>query len=279
MKRSLTSGLLIFMACCAGAQTPILQIYKLQSPSPNRKPISGQTVTFAPMSPSIEVITGAPFCAEQHAQAFHTNSDGTQAPAGKEAVSQTCRDSKGRTYAVNPLPFSGRNPDNSNILIYKVRDPVSGFQYLVDTLNHVAHRFPLKVERDTALNTALDPSSSQAAQRAANSPNPKRPTSSTVSLGTQVFDGEPAEGTRRTTTFPTGSRGNDAPFSEVYEAWISPYLRIPILEKITSPLTHDSTIRLVKISRVEPEPNLFVIPSDYKIGDEIGSFEITWKFN
>jgi hypothetical protein len=231
------------------------------------------------MPPFMQPITGAPYCAEQHAQSFRTYADGTRVPGGMEGVIQVCRDSKGRTYEERRTIPSQRNPDRPPVFILNVRDPITGFQYIVDPTNHVAHRFPLKVEGEPPPANGRSASTPQAAQSNSSPPDPKRPIISTISLGTQVFEGEPANGRRITITYPTGSRGNDAPFSEVHEIWTSPYLKVPILQKNSDPISHDSVVSLTRITRIEPDPNLFLIPSDYKIIDEVGPFDITWYFN
>jgi len=242
-------------------------------------------MTIQPMAPSIRPITGAPYCAEQHAQHFRTDANGAQHASGTEGVIHFCRDSRGRTYQdfhVDIVP-SNLDPTPRPLYTFRVRDPVAGVQYIIDPQNHVAHRFPLTIDTELPSGAArggpAPQANQQTAQRSSDSPDPKRPIITHVSLGTQIFEGEPAEGHRTVITYPTGSRGNDGPFSETQEQWISPYLKLPILIKITNPLSFDSVIRLTKITRNEPDPNLFLIPSDYKIVDENGPFEVTWYFN
>jgi hypothetical protein len=281
MKSGILIGSLFLFVCCATAQSAAAQIFSPQppAPAPKSKNAPSQKVSFAPMEGSLRPITGAPYCAEQHAQHFKTDADGTRHTSGTEGVLQTCRDSKGRTYQVNDFHPNDRYPDRPPILIIRLRDPVTGFQYIVDPMNHVAHRFSMKVETAPAPGGVRGQSPQQNAQRDSGPPDPKRPISSTISLGTQIFEGEPADGRRTMTTYPTGSHGNDAPFSQVYEVWISPYLKVPILTKTSDPLTFDAVIRLTNITRNEPDPNLFVIPPDYKIVVEVGPFDITWYFN
>jgi hypothetical protein len=137
----------------------------------------------------------------------------------------------------------------------------------------------LKVESEPAPLAARGRTAAQAPKKDSSPPDPKRPITSIISLGTQTFEGEPAEGHRIVITYPTGSRGNDAPFSESQEVWVSSYLKIPIVTKLSNPLTFDADIRLTKITRIEPDPNLFLIPADFKIVDEVGPFDITWYFN
>jgi hypothetical protein len=59
--------------------------------------------------------------------------------------------------------------------------------------------------------------------------------------------------------------GNDRPFSTVNERWISPELKVTVLTKRTDPRNGDTTVKLVNISRAEPDPNLFRPPADYTV--------------
>jgi hypothetical protein len=59
--------------------------------------------------------------------------------------------------------------------------------------------------------------------------NPPKATSE--SLGTQVIEGVNAEGTRRTTTWAVGSRGNDRDIVVTNETWFSEQLQLEVLNK------------------------------------------------
>ena len=43
------------------------------------------------------------------------------------------------------------------------------------------------------------------------------------------------------------------------------------------PRSGDSTIQILNLSRVEPDPSLFTVPPDYSVVDEAGSFTIKVK--
>jgi hypothetical protein len=75
------------------------------------------------------------------------------------------------------------------------------------------------------------------------------------------------EGTRITTTYPTGSFGNDRPFAAVSETWVSKDLREVILSKRSDPRTGETVQQLTDIDRSEPDPTLFRIPADYTVED------------
>lgn len=74
-----------------------------------------------------------------------------------------------------------------------------------------------------------------------------------------------AEGVRRTTTIPAGQIGNELPINIVSEEWTSPDLQVLVLTQHTDPRIGESSYRLLNVTRSEPNPTLFQVPSDYTI--------------
>ncbi len=146
-------------------------------------------------------------------------------------------------------------------MIVEIYDPIAGFRYTLDTLDHVAHR--QKVPSFT--------------------PTPAANFSKTViqppaeSLGIQMINGVPAEGQRTTQTIPAGAQGNDRPINVVSESWFSPELRITILSKRSDPRSGETTTQIVNIIRADPDPSLFTIPADYAAVDETDPFTIRYS--
>ena len=93
----------------------------------------------------------------------------------------------------------------------------------------------------------------------------QRPQFSHESLGTQTIEGVLAEGSRTTVVYPIGAFGNDRPITTVSETWMSPELKMVVLSKNSDPRNGDSTTSLTNLSRSEPDPSLFQIPSDYQV--------------
>ena len=154
----------------------------------------------------------------------------------------------------------------------EISDPVSGAHYTLDPRSRTARKFPSAPPPPPTSTT----STSQrlpvpAAIPALSVPSPDsqspRPQFSHESLGTQTIDGVLAEGARTTVTYPIGAVGNDRPISTVSETWTSPELKTVVLRKNSDPRSGESTTKLTNISRVEPDPSLFQIPSDYEIVD------------
>lgn len=87
----------------------------------------------------------------------------------------------------------------------------------------------------------------------------------TEDLGTRDIEGVSAEGTRRITTIPEGSIGNERPIEIVYERWYSKELGLVIYSKHSDPRFGEQTYRVTNIIRAEPDPSLFAVPQGYKV--------------
>ncbi len=85
------------------------------------------------------------------------------------------------------------------------------------------------------------------------------------SLGTQNIEGVTAEGTRTTSTIPTGAIGNDRPLQIVNERWFSPDLQMVVQSRFSDPRTGEETFHLTNISRGEPAAYLFQVPAGYQV--------------
>ena len=70
-----------------------------------------------------------------------------------------------------------------------------------------------------------------------------------------------------TTTIPAGQMGNLNPINVVTERWISKELQMAVLITRRDPRSGDTVYRLTNIVRAEPPPDLFTVPSDYRIVD------------
>ena len=85
-------------------------------------------------------------------------------------------------------------------------------------------------------------------------------------LGEQTIEGVRATGTRSTTVIPAGSSlGNLNEIRIVSEQWFSPDLEVLVLTKHSDPRVGETIYKLVNIVRGQPDPNLFVVPPDYKV--------------
>jgi len=62
----------------------------------------------------------------------------------------------------------------------------------------------------------------------------------------------------------------------VTEMWMSPDLRVMVLDKHSDPRMGDFTMKLTNITRGDPPATLFQIPPDYTVVDEPGAFTLKY---
>lgn len=220
------------------------------------------------------VITGIPYSAEEVSDRTQTLGDGTHITQ-KTQITKRYRDSEGRTRFERPM-FMGTNTAFEDLTVVEINDPVSGYRYVLDTYNRVAHRFspPEKANEPARYTQEARPVSQATAPApvrqapAAVPPRTTNPEMSTESLGTQIIEGVSAEGKRVTRTFPIGAVGNDKPIVDSWETWFSPELRVTVLSKDSDPRSGEQITRMQNINRSEPDPALFRPPLDYQLVDE-----------
>lgn len=198
----------------------------------------GHTMTIGMPPPPLHaaVVIGAPYSAEEVSDQTQTLADGTHITQ-ETRMRKFYRDSEGRTRTERPFFMSSATWNGTSefddVMVVEINDPISGFRYILDTYNRVAHRFSRPESAENASAPARytqearvlpQPTTSTPAHQAqASAPSrPAGPETSTESLGTQVIEGVSVEGKRFTRTFPVGTIGNDRPIVSVSESWFSP---------------------------------------------------------
>ena len=170
------------------------------------------------------------------------------------------RDSLGRIrneYTIAPRP--GQATPNISI---EIEDPVAGYRYRLDPQTRIARREILPpLRRPGALQTTSTTTPPPAA------PDSNRPQTSRESLGTKTFNGVQAEGNKITMLWPVDALGNDRPITNVSETWISRELGLVVSRTTSDPRSGETTLRLLNLSRAEPDASLFQPPADYRIED------------
>lgn len=227
--------------------------------------------SIGPALPGGAAVTGAPYSGEEVTEHVQTLADGTHItqPSPKTVF---YRDSLGRTRIERTFPLPPGASEAAGPNFIEISDPVSGAHYTLDPRNRTAHKFPgAPPPPPTGTMATTQRLAVPAPIPALSVPSPDsqraRPQFSHESLGTQTIDGILAESERTTVTFPIGAVGNDRPITTVSETWTASELKIVVLRKNSDPRNGDSTTRLTNISRLEPDPSLFQIPSDYEIVD------------
>ncbi|HKE84926.1 MAG TPA: hypothetical protein VKB50_14290 [Vicinamibacterales bacterium] len=240
---------------------------------------------------NVPPITGAPFTADAATEFTQTLSDGNRIE--QRFSTSIARDTKGRTRReqqmalVGPLSVlrlttepknaaagaGGRGravwtsaaPSNEPQRYVVITDPVEHVSYTLYEQTREALRSPaLIVQRREDLNTATLKLKRAEADGAGASRGPV-----VQDLGTRQIEGVNATGTRTTNTIPAGEIGNLAPINLVTERWFSAELGMAVLITRSDPRSGDTVYRLTNIVRAEPPPDLFTVPSDYKLVDSL----------
>jgi hypothetical protein len=200
---------------------------------------------------------GEPYSAETETEKDQTLSDGTTIRL-KGITLRTFRDVDGRTRSEHfPLMLVAHPSQDEQPLLVIISDPGAHTMYQLNPKTHVAL---LMIPIDLTM-PAMKPSPSRQPPK----PAPAHAETKTEDLGTQTIEGLLVDGTRTTRTLPVGMEGNDRPLTTVSERWISKELNLLVLSKTTSPAVGEETVRLINISRDDPDPTLFRIPADYTI--------------
>jgi hypothetical protein len=193
-----------------------------------------------------KVVQGAPYSAQSVTQFTQTLANGDHIQ--RTTTASVVRDSQGRTRTERSFSAIGalsaeKNAARSVIIV----DPVASKSYVLDAESHTARSTPLPAARPNAR-----PFRNSAAAK-------------TEDLGTQVVQGLSAQGKRITRTIPAGREGNEKEIDIVTETWYSPDLQVVVMSKTSDPRFGDSVYQLNAITRAEPDPALFAVPSDYTV--------------
>ncbi|MGI9165093.1 MAG: hypothetical protein ACR2G5_01665 [Pyrinomonadaceae bacterium] len=240
-----------------------------------------------------KLVKGAPYSAQALTETTQILSDGNRI-INKSAAS-VYRDSEGRTRreqtlrAIGPFATAGDTPQTIFI-----NDPVTGVNYALDPRSRVARKMaPMRFD----FKIAPPPGGERSAGGPPQGPPPERAEmhsevflrsgpppppgaeggvvmewhggpergGKTESLGRQTIEGVEAEGTRNTTTIPTGEIGNERSLEIVFERWYSPELQTVVMTRHADPRFGETIYRLTNISRDEPVRSLFEVPANYTV--------------
>ena len=223
------------------------------------------TLRYTPGNSVMGAETGAPWSG-LFVEERRTTPGGGSAPVVKTSpLYSVARDSAGRSLA-NPLFPSTHPPelDGGNFGVALLLDPVAGYRYIVDSVNHVAHRIPTKFNV-----WPFKPPVFLSGGEAINGiPIPVKE----EDLGERVISGVTAVGVRRTHQVPLELRTR-MPVS-IDETWADPKTGAPLVQVRTMP-TAITTETIENYKPGDPDPAILKVPSDYKIVDETVPFTFT----
>jgi hypothetical protein len=206
-----------------------------------------------------KTVTGAPFTATFSQATTQVFADGNHIQ--RTTTGTLARDGNGRFRRDMTLPAigdwatAGKTPPH----VIFIKDPVAGADYILRPDDKTARKLP---------------SPPSGFGKGGSGPHPQFAQNdvTTTSLPPQTLNGVSVQGTLTTRTIPAGAIGNEKPIVISVERWYSPDLQMNVMIKRIDPRTGDNVFQLTSIVRTEPDPSLFVVPSDYivKEGGKMG---------
>jgi len=247
-----------------------------------------------------EPVAGVPYSAEAVTTVVQSLADGNRIV--RESKAQISRDGKGRTRREQGLamfgPLVGGANGAGDQRHVQISDPETKTTIMLDLENKIAHKmaapqFRLMPEAGGAIaaagqnvevdhfEMALPPPPGPGGRGSGPLPGAGYLAFSSQlllgggasakpiveDLGKQFMEGVSAEGTRTTMTIPAGQIGNELPIHVTSERWFSPELKVLVMSRQSDPRFGETTYRLTNITRAEPSPDLFDVPSDFKVFD------------
>jgi hypothetical protein len=216
-------------------------------------------------------VKGAPYSATAVTESTQTLPDGNHIK--RTITSSIARDSEGRTrreQSINGIGALSSASESPKAIT--IHDPVGGTTATLDPSAHTAHVnhvVSASAVREYTQRLSHAETPNQAAPKMKRRQEQQANTK-TEDLGTQVMEGISVQGKRVTHTIPAGQIGNERPIETVMETWYSQDLQAVVMSKTSDPRSGDSTYKLTNISRAEPDPALFQVPSDYTMTQEGG---------
>lgn len=211
--------------------------------------------------PSRRGVIGFPYTAEEVTATTQTLADGTKITSHE--LTRRYQDSQGRTRRESfGTQMGSAQPPNSpwGVMIF---DPAAGVYYTLNPRDHAA----LKSEE---FHQVVPPSRQTTAASPNPTPRPPAPPRPTIEdLGAKMMDGIEVSGSRTTTTIPAGAEGNDHPLQIIRETWYSPDLRLTMMDATNDPRKGETVMRVTELSRDEPPADLFRVPADYTIEEQV----------
>jgi hypothetical protein len=244
-------------------------------------------------------VQGAPYSATIKNESVQTLADGNHIK--QSSTGTVARDSQGRTRQDTTLPAIGNLSATDAPHLVFIHDPVAQKSYTLNLTDKTAHEMPplpppppggagpggpdmvFMQVADGPVVAGQVPAPQGGDVAIAAGPLPPPPARAiagreitrkadkgqvtTEDLGSQTMEGVYVTGIRTTRSIPAGQIGNEKPIAIVTEVWTSPDLKTIVYSKRTDPRMGEQIFQLTNITRNEPDPSLFTVPSDFKVNE------------
>jgi hypothetical protein len=206
-------------------------------------------------------VTGAPYSGQEVTEETQTLANGNVIT--RKVQVNVYRDSSGRVRTERTVPAGRPEPGQTTSAqvatrtIVNIHDPVAGVSSELDSTSKTARQMAIPTHGG---NPGFGGRGGRGPNGTTSDPNVV-----TESLAMQTVNGVQATGTRTTRNIPAGQIGNAQPIQVVTETWHSPDLKVPVMTKRIDPVHGTVTTQLTNITRSEPDPSLFQVPSDYTV--------------
>jgi hypothetical protein len=197
-------------------------------------------------------VSGKPFSGSDSVDWTRNLEDG--GVVAMHADAKLARDSQGRIYRENVSRFPANSGRKSHVNEIMIMDPIAHTKTTCEVAarhcNITSYYAPASVSTKPYGTFGDD-----------------KPSVSRESLGNDLIDGLDVVGTRETLTIGTGMDGNSQPLTVVEEGWYSPDLEVNLSITRKDPREGTVVVHVVDLSRSEPDPALFEVPTNYTVSD------------
>lgn len=280
--------ILFLLPVSLASQTQVSASPDVQAPGPV---VNGGNFFYKEVMRGGEFVKGAPYTATAITETTQVLADGNRLVNKSSAF--LARDSEGRTRREESLSNAGPLPLNPMKMVF-IDDPTTSSSYVLNMTEKTADVMKAGTGRVMAGPVSLrtadgGPQVMVAGSGLALESKGVAGTGPAVeskivmaraqatglgdihqqSLGTEVVEGLTCDHMLTTQTIPAGAIGNEQPIVITSETWASPDLHLLIIRKHNDPRVGETVYKLSNITRSEPDPSLFQLPSDFKLLDKL----------
>lgn len=212
----------------------------------------GAAAHVALMQDDAGIVQGQPCAVVEEVETTHQIAGGTTLT--RHVEERKWRDSEGRFRRETAEVQAGQKPDFE---IATVIDPVNNTLTMLQFDRKQAIVYHLPDQGPLHLHPYVDPFDKPLLARQGVEVKVEK-------LDAKEIAGVYAVGRRVTRIRPPGTIGNDKPVISVAERWVSPDLKITLLQWTKDPREND-TRQVTQLDRSEPDPQLFQIPADFAV--------------